>query len=360
MKHVHHAAFCLNRIPYSYEDIAEIAYSLIKEGEPFEKEIGDFLLDWISDSPHIVQQTSGSTGPPKPILLEKEKMVASARATGAYFGLGAGTRALLCLPASTIAGKMMWVRAMVLGWSLYYVKPSLNPLKELGKPIDFTALTPAQVRSSLKSLPKVGRLIIGGAPVSRALLRTLKNFSAEIYETYGMTETITHVAVKPISGPRAISPDGPFQALPDIRFEQDARGCLVVYAPYLGEEPVVTNDQVELLSETTFRWLGRADRVVNSGGIKLFPETLETKLSEFMDHRFFLAGEKDPQLGERLVMVVEGTGDGEALLASLKEKVALEKNHWPRAVYWTEAFAETRSGKIDRPSTLKQLRAKRT
>ena len=198
MKDYHHRAFRLNNIEYSFEDLKEVAYSLVKEGEPFEREIGDFLLDWVSDRPQIAQQTSGSTGPPKTIMLDKEKMVASAKATGAYFGMGPSTRALLCLPARTVAGKMMWVRAMVLGWSLYYVKPSLNPLKDLEKPIDFTALTPAQVSSSLAFLPKVGTLIIGGAPVSAALLKTLQDFSAEIFETYGMTETITNVAVRQI------------------------------------------------------------------------------------------------------------------------------------------------------------------
>ncbi|AEM72002.1 AMP-dependent synthetase and ligase [Allomuricauda ruestringensis DSM 13258] len=347
-----HPDFRLNDIPLNFEGITKIGQNLIKEGKPFEKSIGDFLLDWASDDSTIKVQTSGSTGKPKTIVLKKEQMVNSALATGAYFKLEPRHKALLCLPCTGIAGKMMLVRAMILGLHLDYVEPSSTPLSNTNKTYDFVAMVPLQVQNSLKDLFKVKKLIIGGAPVDSNLRNKLKTLSVEAYETYGMTETITHIAVKRITGDSVNS----FETLPHVFVTQDDRGCLVIDAPKISDQKVVTNDLVELISKTRFKWLGRYDSIINSGGIKLVPETIEEKLSSVIKSRFFVAGIPDETLGQKLVLVVEGNStDGREQLQAIKESKTLSKYEVPKEVYFVKAFSETATKKINRQKTIQQI-----
>jgi O-succinylbenzoic acid--CoA ligase len=347
-----HPDFTLNGAHYSLEDLSEIGYSLVKEGESFEVSMGDFLLDWVSDKSTLEVQTSGSTGIPKKITLKKEHMVNSALATGAYFVLKPKDSALLCLPCTGIAGKMMLVRAMVLGLHLDYVEPSSTPLSQNNKQYGFAAMVPLQVQKSLKNLLRVKTLIIGGAPVGQDLVEKLGKAQTAIYETYGMTETITHIAVKeinPVSKPN-------FEVLPNVTVSMDSRGCLVIDAPRVSDTRIVTNDMVELTADNQFIWLGRYDSIINSGGIKLFPEKIEKSLSELISSRFFVAGIHDETLGHKLILVIEGDSmDEDDLLQKIKMQEKLSKYEVPKAIYFVKTFVETPTHKIDRLKTLQLI-----
>lgn len=350
--HSIHPQFKLNRIPYGLEDLKEMGYSLVKEGEPFENSIGNFLLDWASDSSTLEVFTSGSTGKPKKIILQKKHMVNSALATGAYFDLKPVHTALLCLPCSGIAGKMMLVRAMVLGLHLEYVEPASTPLQNSDNTYDFVAMVPLQVQNSLDKLSRIKTLIIGGAPVDAKLRSALKNCPTNCYETYGMTETITHIAVKRIKGDSANC----FETLPNISISVDARGCLVIDAPKISDDKIVTNDVVELVGENQFKWLGRYDTIINSGGIKLIPEEIEKKLANIIHSRFFVAGLTDATLGQKLVLVVEESQvDSQKLLSKIKSLKGIQKYEVPKEVHALKPFIETKSGKIHRKKIMQQI-----
>ncbi|SHG34495.1 AMP-binding protein [Flagellimonas flava] len=344
-----HPDFKLNGKSYQWEELPEVGYSLIKEGEPFERAIGDFLVDWTMDNPTVLVQTSGSTGKPKDILLKKEHMVNSAKATGNYFGLQAGDTSLLCLPSTGIAGKMMLVRAMVLGLELDYVKPSSTPLDNISRNYDFCAMVPLQVEHSLLKLECIRTLIIGGASVSPSLKERLMSLPAQVFETYGMTETITHVAVKSVK-------NSGFKALPNISFAQDDRGCLVIEASKISDEPVVTNDMVELISETEFQWLGRYDSIINSGGVKLIPEQIEQKIAPLISSRFFVAGIPDEVLGEKLVLILEGEAVPDSdFLDAIKRLDGINKYEVPKELYFVPTFEMTTTEKVNRNVILRNL-----
>jgi O-succinylbenzoic acid--CoA ligase len=323
----------------------------------------DLLRSWFAKK-EIRVKTSGSTGKPKSIAFKGEQMAESALATGRFFGMGEGARALLCLPLEYIAGKMMLIRAMTLGWKLEGVEPVIN-LDLANRGIyNFAAMIPLQLENNLKYLDKIENLIVGGAPVSWKLQERIKSLPTRIYATYGMTETITHIAVKPLNrsarerilpGNRSLSNDR-YTGLPGVSFDKDERGCLLVRCPRISDKEIVTNDLVELTSEKSFTWLGRVDNVINSGGLKLMPETIEKKFSRCLSGRFFAAGLPDPELGERLTFVVEGEPQT-GLLNRLKtcqaqSKGEITKNEIPKDIVFLAKFAETDSGKINRKMTL--------
>ena len=347
--------FKLNGYAYSNEELKEVAYSLIKEGVDFEKEIGDFLLDWLSPDPALTVRTSGSTGLPSGVALKKQHMVNSAKVTAEYFGLEAGDRVLLCLSASYIAGKMMLVRAMVLGLELDFVPPTSRPLDSVAKSYKFCAMVPLQLESSINKLNQIETIIVGGAPVSPQLRNLVNSCSAKVYETYGMTETITHVAVRPLNHCDSNSDPNAFEILPDISISQDDRKCLVINAPNISDDPVITNDIVELISEKEFIWLGRYDNIINSGGIKLIPEQIEQKLSALIESRFFVSALPDAKLGQKLALVIEGANiEG---LRELINKSDLNKFEIPKEIFYVPAFKNTANGKIIREKSLSMIKS---
>ena len=369
-----HPKFKFNSISYQFNELKEVAYELIKEGKPYEKAIGDFLLCWLDDKPTIEVKTSGSTGTPKNCILQKQHMINSALTTGEYFHLMPGNTSLLCLLADYIAGKMMIVRAMVLGLELDCVEPVSTPLAGLYKDYDFIAMVPVQLEKSLDELKRVKTLIIGGAAISGNLLKKVQEKHTAIFETYGMTETITHVAVKRINTfqssisniPKKYSAEtslnditlmyeNHFKALPNVLFLQDNRGCLVVSAPKISDSLVVTNDCITLVSETEFKWLGRYDTIINSGGIKLFPEQIEVKLKPLISNRFFIAGIPDDKLGQKLVLLVEGEANSEKLFAKIKRSAKFEKYEIPKFIYVLPKFVETETRKIRREKIIEAL-----
>ncbi|WP_165749603.1 AMP-binding protein [Cellulophaga sp. Z1A5H] len=346
-----HPDFKLNGISFSFMDMKEVGYSLIKEGLFYEISIGNFLLDWVNDENYLEVSTSGSTGVPKKIRLQKQYMVNSAIATGSFFKLHGGSTALLCLPANYIAGKMMLVRAMILGLSLDTVAPNSNPLEDTTKNYDFGAMIPLQLENSIDKINQLQTLIVGGAKMSDNLKIAVQNKSVRVFETYGMTETITHVALKAVNHLEATS-DRSFKALPKVSFKLDERGCLVVNAPNISDQEVVTNDLVQLISSTAFEWLGRYDSIINSGGVKLIPEKIESKLSKVIAANFFVAGLPDQKLGQKLILLVEGEMNKADLLKKLKNLSALDKFEVPKEIHTVASFLTTANGKIQRKKTL--------
>lgn len=337
-----HNLFKLNGFHLDREDLCRVAYSFIKEGEDFEKPVGDFLLDWFDSKSYIEMQTSGSTGIPKMITVSKQAMVESALATGDFFELNPGNKALQCLPVKYVAGKMMLVRAMILGLDLDYVAPSSHPLHHNEVDYDFVAMVPLQAQNSIAELKKVKKLIVGGASVNKILEKLLLKLPTEVYETYGMTETISHIAARKL-GEKA------FTILPNVTISYDDRNCLVIHAPRISEEVIVTNDIVELLNENQFVFIGRIDNVINSGGIKLIPEKIEEKLALKINHRYFIGSKPDNELGEKVVLVIEG--ETQEFDNTLYE--GLDKYEKPKEIIFISKFKETPNGKIMRKETLK-------
>ena len=352
-----HPEFKINGHHFEVDHLKKLAYSFIKEGQDYEEVIGNFLLDWLNPNYDTIKlRTSGSTGEPKVMFVDREKMVNSAQATGKHFKLPHGTTALSCLPTEHVAGKMMLVRAMVLGWNLEIIKPSATPLDSVYKTYDFCAMTPFQLDHSFSRLHLIKKLIIGGAPVSEKLIDKLQESSPKVYETYGMTETLTHVATRRLN-PKKKNIEGvkPFKALPNVSFDTDEDSCLIIKAPKLLDEPIATNDIVELLTYKKFYWKGRKDNIINSGGVKIHPEEVEKKLEPVLSQRFFVSSVDDDALGEKLVLIVE-TGFSEDLESKIHQSIdrleALDKHEKPKKIYMIEKFEETASGKIDRRNTI--------
>lgn len=344
-----HLKFSLNGINYDRDALNEVAYSFIKEGDDNEKSIGNFLLDWLDNKDLITLYTSGSTGPQKLITVPKQSLVASAIASGNFFGLEPGNTALQCLPTKYISGKIMFVRAMILGLALDYTIPESSPIYDPEKKYDFCAMVPLQLRKCLDRISNIKTLIVGGAAVPTDLVEAIQDLPTLVYETYGMTETVSHIALKALNGPDASEV---FKVLEGVTLDVDDRGCLIIDAPHLRKEPIVTNDLVELISETEFKMIGRYDNIINSGGVKLNPELIEAKIQKYLPNRFFVASEADKDLGEKLILVVEGR-EGDDFSKSFSH---LEKLEQPKKIYVLKEFAETPTQKIDRTATLKLLK----
>ncbi|MGB0424771.1 MAG: AMP-binding protein, partial [Flavobacteriales bacterium] len=268
-------------------------------------EIKNTIDEWYNSSDQIEVQTSGSTGTPKKIVLHKKRMAQSAKATSAHFGLQPGCKALLCLPSKFIAGKMMVIRALVNGWKLYGVEPSLNLHSSFDHDLDFAAMTPHQMSSCLSVNDDFGNskltIILGGAAVSDLLRDQIKRLQASVHETYGMTETITHVATKVLNG---LKSEEHFTCLPGIQFTLTSDNRLGFYGGHL-EEAIETNDLAEPVDMKSFVLKGRADHVINSGGIKIHPSTLEKTLEKWLDVPYYITSMPHSELGEQVVLVLE-------------------------------------------------------
>lgn len=311
-------------------------------GEIWEKEIVDFLNEWFSDKDFILSKTSGSTGIPKEIRIPKSAMKMSAELTGEFFGLKKGDTALLCMPVNFIAGKMMIVRAIELKLKLYCIQPKSEINLSEFPILDFVPMTPMQVGNSFENLSKIKTLLIGGAPLSDELRKKLQVLETKSFESYGMTETITHIALKEIS-------EEWFSVLPQVKIKTDNRGCLVITTPYF-EEEIITNDLVEIKNETQFKWLGRFDNVINSGGIKFSPELIEAKIKSLIPNEFIISSLPDEKLGEKLILIIEGNNFTHFQLSEVLNKYEL-----PKETYFLEKFPRTESGKLQRRKILELI-----
>jgi O-succinylbenzoic acid--CoA ligase len=338
---------------YDKDQLKQLINDKLKtfDQKSWEYQFYKLLEAWISDHPNIIAKTSGSTGYPKKVEIDKNRMIQSTKMTGDYLVLQQDQKALLCLPVNTIAGTMMVIRAFVLGLNLFPIKPTGNPLQNINEDFDFAAMTPFQVYNIMQSkegenkLNKIKNLIIGGADISFELYQKIKQLNNNTYHTYGMTETITHVAMKKLTG---CKPDNFFNALPGVRFSLDEKNCLVIHAPHLSERIIVTNDIVELENDTQFNFIGRYDHIINSGGIKISPEVVENKLSPYIKQRFVITSLTDDRLGEKVVLAVEGTPDKSIEFDNIFQKARLDRYEIPKRIIFMKKFQETTSGKVIR------------
>ncbi|MFB0966013.1 MAG: AMP-binding protein, partial [Cloacibacterium sp.] len=316
----------------------------------FEKKVLQFLQDWFSHSETVSVQTSGSTGIPKVFEIQKKRMLNSAKMTCDFLGLKEGDTALLCLPVQYISGKMMLVRAIERKLKLIITTPTSTP--EISENIAFCAMTPLQVQNSLDKIHFIKNLIIGGAAVSEKLKNEIfttlqfSNSPTRIFETYGMSETLSHIALKQISPVQ----ENYFTILNDVEISVDERNCLKIFAPKLNPEILQTNDIVELWNEKQFRFLGRFDNVINSGGVKIFAEELENLVKKHIDKNLVFLGKPDETLGEKLVLVFEGKDASTTLsMTEIKSKIYnLEfpsKFHIPKEILFLEKFPRAENGK---------------
>jgi O-succinylbenzoic acid--CoA ligase len=347
----------------------------------------DFCCRWLGGQAEFTLHTSGSTSAPKPITLRRVQMESSAWATARALDLRAGMSALVCMPVRYIAGQMMLARGLALGLAMTLVEPASDPLAGLppDATFDFTAVVPLQLQTLLggpagyrERLNRMAAILVGGAPVSAALEQQTQALAAPVYHTYGMTETATHVALRRLNGPDA-SPW--FHPLPGVEVATDDRGCLRLTGPMTLGRWLQTNDLVDLailpgqpsqapagsddgsrstVHTASFRWLGRWDNVINSGGVKVQVEAVEAAVGQawqalgLAERRFFVAGLPDPRLGERVTLWVEGDplpAEQQAALAAAMAQ-ALHAYEVPRQVFYAPRFAETATGKIDRWASL--------
>ena len=361
-QHQTYTTLTLNNQTYDKPKLQNLANQKLNNPttSTWQKSLFSFILQWLEDTPTIQVKTSGSTGTPKLIELEKSKMIASAKATGQYFGFEKGMTALLCLPCDYIAGKMMVVRSFVWGLNLITVNPSSYPLENIFTPPAFTAMIPLQVIHSLDKhrtlFNQIQTVIIGGGVVDTALRKRLQTIKTACYATYGMTETITHIAIKPLNG---VHQSEVYQALEGVQFSKDERGCLVIDAPHVATEQVITNDVIDLKSSKSFEWLGRFDNIINTGGIKVNPEQVEKVLGTLISKRFFIAAQADEKLGSRIILLIEdkpwNTQQIKDLMQNMKSQ--LQKFQVPKSIHFIPQFVETPTQKIQRTKTLNLLSA---
>ena len=311
-------------------------------------DLADFLDEWFSESPTVQVQTSGSTGVPKVMQVEKVRMEASARMTCSFLGLKAGDRALLCMPLKYIGAKMVVVRSILWGLDLYCVQASSHPLLTLGFAPDFLAMTPAQVYSSLESedeaalLEATGHNIIGGGAIDARLGERLRSFPNHVWSTYGMTETLSHIALRRLNGPEASDWYSPFEGVA-LRLTEE--GALAIHAPAVCAEELITNDIAELHEDGRFRILGRKDNVINSGGVKIQIEAVEAQLLPLMPCAFQITAAPDAHYGEVVVMLAEGEKSEDAFEAAFAGLHAYSR---PKHVFFVPELPRTGSGKPDR------------
>ena len=325
------------------------------------EDILEFVVDWSNTKDWVAARTSGSTGRPKNIKIKKEHILASAQRTLSFLGLKKGDSALLCMPNRFIGGKMMIARSIVGELDLHIAETTSNPEIPEGKSIDFAAVVPMQLHNivededSAKHWQTVKKIIVGGGQVDPRLEEKLKDWPNEIYESFGMTETISHVALRRLNGKNSEA----FEVLDGIRITTDDRSCLVLESEVLPESPLVTNDIVELVDEGHFKWVGRADNMINSGGVKIIPEVIEKLAKPYLNTKFFFAGLPDEKLGQMVVLAIESQPLSEADEAELLNdlKGQLHKYEMPKEVIYLDQFEETENGKLNRNQTIKMLKA---
>ena len=306
----------------------------------------EFLAEWNNDSDYVHVQTSGSTGAPKPMLVEKRRMLNSARITCDFLGLREGDTALLCMSLDYIAGKMMVVRALERKLKLVTVPPSGHPLADLSPQLSvlsFAAMVPMQVYNALQvpaeceRLKQIRHLIIGGGAIDDALAAALKSFPHHVWSTYGMTETLSHIALRKLNGADASDYYTPF---PSVKVSLNDESCLVINAPEVCSERLVTNDIAEL-SEGRFRILGRKDNVICSGGIKIQTEQVERQLRSHLPQPFLITKRPDEKFGEVVVLLTEGPVDEARAVC---ERI-LPKYFQPKAYLHVDKIPLTETGK---------------
>lgn len=318
-----------------------------------------FIKDWLSQKNEFSLQTSGSTGKPKSIRFSRKQIQKSAHRTIKFFNLKEGNRILTCLNPKHVAGMMMIVRALEGDLELSIVTPSSNPLVRLSddKIINFVALTPHQMEHAINDSPEkldnIKTILIGGAGLHQELERRLQKIPPEVFHSYAMTETLTHVAVRKVNGDKI---NAHFHALDGVSFSLDNRSCLVIHDEALGIESLATNDISKLIDEKTFIWKGRYDNVINSGGVKIQVEKVENEIKRALEElklecEICVISQPDIKLTNKLILLLKTSNDefsNDNILKVLKQN--LPKYHAPRHIALVRGIIRTKSGKIDRIS----------
>lgn len=317
----------------------------------FLQDLESFLQEWHNDEPMVWVHTSGSTGTPKPLQVEKERMRASARLTCSFLGLKEGDTALLCMPLQYIAGKMVVVRSLVAELELIPVAPCGHPLKDLKEAPTFAAMIPMQVYNSLQVpeekhiLKNIKHLIIGGGAIDSSLAKDLKDFPNQVWSTYGMTETLSHIALRRLNGKEASGWYTPFDSV-HIRLSEE--GTLIIHAPNVCHEELITNDIAEINEEGKFRILGRKDNIINSGGVKIQIEQVEALLKEHLSIPIQISAAPDAKFGEIVVLLYNKVEDEQKIKTICEDKLP---TYWqPKRYIPVEALPLTGTGKPDRAS----------
>ena len=350
-------ALLINHQKFAGNRLKELSQSKVNNATTpaWEKDIFRFILAWMDDTDSIVQYSSGTTGRSKKLHLLKESMICSAENTLSFFKLLPGQTAVLCLPMQYIAGKMMVVRCLVGGLNLGIVEPrSLPELSGIGH-IDFCSMVPLQVFNFLKKtgdLSPIKKLLIGGTEITRELESLVSDVSTEVFASFGMAETCSHIALRRINGPGA-QPD--YHALPGIELNLDNRGCLVVEAPYL-PNTIITNDLVVFSGPGAFLWTGRYDNLINAAGIKIVPEEMEARIAESTGLVCTVIGLPDEPLGQKAVVVFEMTPEisQSYIISSMQDLFPGKKQ--PPEIVWVDAFPRNASAKVDRRKLADMIR----
>ncbi len=315
----------------------------------FKRGIWEFILFWLGEDESFIMRTSGSTGESKEFAISKRWMESSAETTAMALGIKPEMKAFLCIPSRYTGGLMMIARSLHLGLDLYFQEPSSRPSPNDN--MDFTALVPLQLETLLSeknSLSKLGVMIIGGAPISAQLSEKIKDLSYPIYATYGMTETVSHVALKRMTGD---SRSSAFHTLPGVSISSDKEGRLNIQVSHFDNHLIQTNDIVEIMDCNSFKWIGRADNIINSGGIKIRPEELEALIAPLLPLPFFIHKKEHKRLGQQTVLCIEGNVEHteKELLDSVRKACGQRRS--PKEIYQYTSFIRTETGKIMRDVT---------
>jgi len=336
--------------------LIELSKSKINSGsvDNWEKEIFKFILEWFDENDFIKVNTSGSTGKPKAISLKKKHMAESAHATLNFLGIKEEDKALLCLPANYIAGKMMIVRVLIGGLDLNYVQPSLNPEFSQNEQFKLLAVVPSMLADIIKSgkikdLEHFENILIGGSEISPKDEKELSALNNKIWHTYGMTETITHIALRKVNG--ADRSDW-FTPMKGVKISISKDDALVIDYNNIGVLNLTTNDLAEINKNGDFKILGRKDNVIISGSLKLYPEELEKKIADIIESDFFIYGISDEKLGQKVVLFIEDRDvkTEKVIITGLSQK--LSKIELPKEIFWIKQFDRTPNGKILRRNYL--------
>ncbi len=321
----------------------------------WKQEVFRFLLEFTGPTDTVHLTTSGTTGRPVSLTARKEQLVASARRTLQFLGLQAGDKALLCLPARYIAGKMMIVRALTGRLDLHLTQPTTKPA--VRKRYDFSAMTPQQAGTLLhaaggrESLSRIHILLLGGGPLPPDLEKELSGLQTAIYHTYGMTETFSHIALRRITGPERSSL---FNPLPGVKVSLAGDGTLVVHAPLLTKVPLKTRDLAVMDEQGRFRITGRSDNIINTGGVKVSPETIEAQLAGLIPAPFFVAAIPHPLSGEQVVLIIRRSTPSPSFMEKIRKAVRdlPDKISRPRRLILVNDLVYTGTGKLHRKKSM--------
>lgn len=339
----------LQGMEYTAGDISRLVAEGAENCPPALWDLYIFLEKWFDASPVITVHTSGSTGTPKELVVRKDRMMQSARLTCEFLNLQAGDTALLCMNLRYIGAMMVVVRSLVAGLNLIVRPASGHPLSDIEEPLRFAAMVPLQVYNTLRvpeekeRLEQTDILIIGGGAVDDTLEAEISALPTAVYSTYGMTETLSHIALRRLNGETASKHYYPF---PSVELSLSAESTLVIKAPLICGEVLQTNDIACLYPDGSFTIAGRKDNVINSGGIKIQAEEMEKRLRPFIPVPFVVTSVPDPRLGQALTLLIAGQVDVRELESKLQ--MVLDAYHRPRHIFMTESIPQTENGKTDR------------